>query len=109
MVFIVYVIYALQETLLLEPYAQTHDMLYVVVAPENDYLISQASTFFQQLSVTYEQCRLGSHRPISDKLRDGIMRVGRTNAQKVADEPLDDWFRDIGNFMVVQIDNASGS
>lgn len=82
--------------MLLEPYGQSHDVLYVVLAPENDYLLSQASTFFQQLSVSYEQCRLGRHRPISDKLRDGIMRVGRSNASKVSDEPLDDWFRDIG-------------
>jgi mediator of RNA polymerase II transcription subunit 13 len=90
----------LQETLLLEPYGHSRDMLYVVLAPENDYLLGQATNFFQHLSVTYEHCRLGCHRPVSDKLRDGIMRVGRTNAQKVADEPLDDWFRDIGSLLV---------
>ena len=82
----------------MEPCHRPHDVLYVVVAPENDYVLSQASAFFQQLSVTYEQCRLGRHRPLHDKLRDGIMRVGRTNAQKVADEQLDDWFHNIGMF-----------
>jgi mediator of RNA polymerase II transcription subunit 13 len=82
---------------MLEPYGQPRDIHYVIVAPENDYVLNQVAAFFQHLSVMYEQCRLGRHRPVSDKLRDGIMRVGRANAQKVADEPLDDWFRDIGS------------
>ena len=82
--------------MLVEPCHRPHDVLYIVLAPENEYILSQASAFFQQLSVTYEQCRLGRHRPLSDKLRDSIMRVGRVNAQKVADEPLDDWFHNIG-------------
>ena len=88
----------LQERMLMEPCHRPHDVLYIVVAPENDYILSQASAFFQQLSVTYKQCRLGHHCPISDKLRDGVMRVGRINAQKVADEPLDDWFHSIGMY-----------
>jgi len=82
--------------MLMEPCYRLHDVLYVVVAPENDYVLNQVLTFFQHLSVTYEQCRLGRHRPLSDKLRDGVMRVGRINAQKAADEPLDDWFHNIG-------------
>ena len=85
-----------QERMLVEPCHRPHDVLYIVLAPENEYILNQASAFFQQLSVTYEQCRLGRHRPLSDKLRDSIMRVGRVNAQKVADEPLDDWFHNIG-------------
>jgi len=82
--------------MLLEPCHRPHDVLYIILAPENDYVLTQSSAFFQQLSVTYEQCRLGRHRPLSDKLRDSVMRVGRINAQKVADEPLDDWFHNIG-------------
>lgn len=60
---------------MLEPYARARDVSYVVVAPENDFVLSRAKTFFSDLSTTYETCRLGHHRPLTDKLRDGIMRV----------------------------------
>ena len=80
----------------MEPYGRPHNVLYVVVAPDNEFLLGQTTIFFQQLGVMYEQCRLGHHRPLNDKLRDGILRVGRTTEQKVAGEPLADWLRDIG-------------
>lgn len=88
------------DTLLLEPFCRPHNVVYVIVAPENDYLLNEANAFFQQLSVIYEQCHLGTHRPINDKLRDGVMRVGRVNAQRAGVDDLqqfDSWFRDIGN------------
>ena len=62
---------------MLEPYAGSRDVSYVVVAPENDFVLSTAKTFFTELTTTYETCRLGSHRPLTDKLRDGILRVSR--------------------------------
>lgn len=40
---------------------------------------------------------LGKHRPITKVLRDGIMRVGKTAASKVAEEPVCEWFNSIGD------------
>lgn len=37
-------------------------------------------------------CRLGQHKPICKVLRDGIMRVGKTVAQKLTDELVSEWF-----------------
>ena len=62
---------------MLEPYTQARDVSYVVVAPENDLVLSRVKTFFSDLTTTYETCRLGQHRPLTDKLRDGIMRVSK--------------------------------
>jgi mediator of RNA polymerase II transcription subunit 13 len=56
------------------------------------------STRRRNSSGKYEQCRLGTHRPLSDKLRDGVMRIGQTNAKRAGgSDDLDSWFRDIGN------------
>lgn len=39
-----------------------------------------------------QMCRLGQHKPICKVLRDGIMRVGKTVAQKLTDELVSEWF-----------------
>lgn len=39
-----------------------------------------------------QMCRLGQHKPICKVLRDGIMRVGQTVAQKLTDELVSEWF-----------------
>lgn len=39
---------------------------------------------------------MGRHIPISKTLRDGILRVGKSVAQKVAKQPIDDWFKLLG-------------
>lgn len=41
-------------------------------------------------------CRLGRHTPISKQLRDGIIRVGKSTAQKLAKQPMDEWFKFLG-------------
>ncbi|KAG7209053.1 hypothetical protein KM043_015211 [Ampulex compressa] len=84
------------EKLLLEPYAGPRDVAYVVVAPDSDCVISKVKSFFRELSTTYEICRLGRHTPISKTLRDGILRVGKSTAQKLAKQPIDDWFKLLG-------------
>lgn len=81
---------------MLEPYSQQRNVYYVVVAPDNDYVLSHVKKYFQELSCMYEQCRLGTHQPFSSKLRDGIMRIGRGMAQKVSEEPVSEWFKLIG-------------
>ncbi|XP_014240238.1 mediator of RNA polymerase II transcription subunit 13 isoform X2 [Cimex lectularius] len=87
----------LWDELLLEPYSYSRDIAYVVVAPDNDFVLSRVRSFFKELSATYEVCRLGRHCPITKVLRDGILRVGKSAALKLAKEPLDDWFSLLGD------------
>lgn len=63
--------YALQywDKLLLEPYSYSRDMAYVVLAPDNDYIVSKVKMYFKELSTTYEMCRLGRHAPMKGKLQ----------------------------------------
>lgn len=71
--------YALQfwDKLLLEPYSYPRDIAYIVIAPDNDFVISKVKTFFKELSTTYEMCRLGKHQPI--KGWEGILKVGKSS------------------------------
>lgn len=85
------------EKLLLEPYSYARDVAYIVVAPDNDFVINRARGFFKELSTVYEVCRLGRHCPITKVLRDGILRVGSGAAMKLAKEPIDDWFSMLGD------------
>lgn len=80
------------EKLLLEPYAYPRDIAYIVVAPDNDYILQKTRTFFRELTSMYEVCQLGRHCPISKVLRDGILRVGKSAAAKLSSEPIDEWF-----------------
>ena len=88
---------------MLEPYGRQRDVAYVVVAPDNDFILTQLLGFFKELSTVYELLKLGRHCPISKTLRDGIMRVGKTAAQKVADEPVDEWFSVIGKDLTIKL------
>ncbi|GFR23142.1 mediator of RNA polymerase II transcription subunit 13 [Trichonephila clavata] len=85
------------DKLHLEPHSLPRDIAYIVVAPENDVVLSSVKSFFRELSCTYEAHNLGKHRPITKVLRDGIMRVGKTAASKVAEEPVSEWFNSIGD------------
>lgn len=71
--------YALQywDKLMLEPFSYARDIAYVIVSPDNDYVISRVKTFFKELSTTYEMCKLGRHTPI--KGWNGILRVGKSS------------------------------
>ena len=91
---------------MLEPYGRQRDVAYVVVAPDNDFILTQLLGFFKELSTVYELLKLGRHCPISKTLRDGIMRVGKTAAQKVADEPVDEWFSVIGKDLAIKLGRA---
>jgi mediator of RNA polymerase II transcription subunit 13 len=55
--------YAIQywEKLLLEPYSYARDVAYIVVAPDNDYILQRVRTFFKELSATYEVSSLLIH------------------------------------------------
>lgn len=82
---------------LLEPYGRPRDIAYVVVTPENDYIMDHIKSFFKELSNVYEWSRLGRHQPVSEKIRDGMLRVGKTMAQKFVDAEVDAWFKQIGD------------
>ena len=73
------------------------DVLYVVVCPDNDVVLKHTTAFFKELSTVYEMCRLGRHCAINKPLRDGVLRVGKSAAQKLVDEPVDDWFSSLGD------------
>ena len=40
--------------------------------------------------------RLGRHRPVAKKLRDGVMRVNWKRATAMREERVSDWFRGLG-------------
>ena len=92
---------SLQDKQFLEPFGRQRDVAYVVVAPDNDFILSNVISFFKELSTVYELCRLGRHCPISKVLRDGIMRVGKSAEQRVAVEQVDDWFKQIGKTLYI--------
>lgn len=85
------------EKLLLEPYSQQRNVAYVVVAPDNEFILNHVRTFFKELSSIYELCKLGRHAPIQRVLRNGIMRISKIAASKVANEPLEEWFSLLGD------------
>ncbi|XP_054707333.1 mediator of RNA polymerase II transcription subunit 13-like [Uloborus diversus] len=85
------------DKLHLEPYSLGRDVAYIVVAPESDFVLSRVKNFFKELSIMYESHGFGRHTPITKVLRDGIMRVGKTAASKVAEEPVGEWFNNIGD------------
>ena len=82
---------------MLEPYARQRDVAYIVVCPDTDYILERVKTFFTDLSQQYELCRLGRHRPIAKKIRDGILRVNNKAARSLMGEPVDEWFSHLGN------------
>lgn len=86
--------YAIQhwDKLLLEPYSYSRDIAYVVLTPDNDYIVSRVKMYFKELSTTYEMCKLGRHQPI--KGWDGILRVGKSTK---TNEGVDDWFSQLGD------------
>lgn len=96
--------YAIQywDKLLLEPYSYTRDVSYIVMAPDNDAVVSKVRTFFKELSTTYEMCKLGRHVPLNKVLKDGILRVCN-NSKLLSGEPIDDWFTVLGDSKVADM------
>lgn len=84
------------DKLLLEPYSYPRDIAYVVVLPDNDFVVSKVKTYFKELSTTYEMCKLGRHNPI--KGWDGILRVGSNRVLKeTQNSSMDEWFTSLGD------------
>lgn len=72
------------DQLMLEPYSYTRDVAYIVVTPNNDYIVEEAKQFFKELSTMYEMCKLGRHCPI--KGCDGIWKSSKSTTDTVNDE-----------------------
>ncbi|XP_055536254.1 mediator of RNA polymerase II transcription subunit 13 isoform X2 [Wyeomyia smithii] len=90
--------YAIQywDKLMLEPYSYPRDIAYVVVLPDNDFIVSKVKTYFKELSTTYEMCKLGRHNPI--KGWDGILRVSSNRVLKeTQNSSMDEWFTSLGD------------
>lgn len=52
------------DKLLLEPYAPSNNTFYLVIAPDISGIAIQISSFFRELSNTFELHKLGKHTPI---------------------------------------------
>ncbi|XP_043649004.1 mediator of RNA polymerase II transcription subunit 13 isoform X1 [Drosophila teissieri] len=82
------------DKFLLEPYSYARDVVYVVVCPDNEHVVSCTRSYFRELSSTYEMCKLGKHTPIRGW--EGFLQVGAARNNVPADRettPLDDWLR----------------
>ncbi|RDD46420.1 Mediator of RNA polymerase II transcription subunit 13, partial [Trichoplax sp. H2] len=80
------------ERLSLEPFATPNDVSYVVVAPENDAIYDHVKRYFKELSSVYEACKLGTHQPITNINKDGVIRVGRNRAERLQRDDPPEWF-----------------
>lgn len=85
--------YAIQywDQLALEPYSYARDVAYIVIAPDNKFIVDEAKQFFKELSTTYEMCKLGRHSPI--KGFDGILCAETPAAGEPIIDELEDLFR----------------
>lgn len=54
-------------------------------------------SFFLQI------CRLGRHTPIAKAVRDGILRVGKSAVQKASKQPIDEWFKLLGENQIGEL------
>ncbi|KAJ8414096.1 hypothetical protein AAFF_G00066940 [Aldrovandia affinis] len=79
------------EKLLLEPYGGQRDVAFLVICPDNEALLAGARVFYRELSVVYETCRLGKHRPLAQVSQDGVVLVGAAEPQEVQVQ-VDQWF-----------------
>lgn len=85
--------YAIQywDQLSLEPYSYARDVAYIVIAPDNKFIVDEAKQFFKELSTTYEMCKLGRHSPI--KGFDGILCAETPTAGEPIIDELEDLFK----------------
>ena len=90
------------DQLLLEPVAAARDVAYLVVTPagDNEFIVSRVRNFFRELSSTYDSCQLGRHVPIGSSCPEGVLRINRNAATKLANLGVDEWFNHLGDSQV---------
>lgn len=98
------------EKLSLEPYAISRDIGYVVITPNDDYILSCARNFFKELSATYELLKLGHHAPITKIFADGIcpLGVGTVKSETGNNNPLEEWMAQLGESPLAGLLKAYG-
>ncbi|XP_061401806.1 mediator of RNA polymerase II transcription subunit 13 [Musca vetustissima] len=80
------------DKFLLEPYSYARDVVYLVIAPDNDYVLSKTKSYFKELSTTYEMCKLGRHTPICGW--NGLLAVQQRPANdKAFATNMDNWLK----------------
>ncbi|XP_013106769.2 mediator of RNA polymerase II transcription subunit 13 [Stomoxys calcitrans] len=80
------------DKFLLEPYSYARDVVYLVIAPDNDFILSKTKTYFKELSTTYEMCKLGRHTPICGW--NGLLSVQqRPASEKPFTTSMDNWLK----------------
>ena len=87
----------IQDVLIWSP-TSSREVAYIVLAPDNDSLMTEVRSFFKVLSNGYESLKLGRHASGAKSLRDGVLKEGPKMAGKLEAEPVtDDWFSAIGD------------
>ncbi|XP_023293764.2 mediator of RNA polymerase II transcription subunit 13 isoform X3 [Lucilia cuprina] len=89
------------DKFLLEPYSYARDVVYLVMVPDNDYILSKTKTYFKELSSTYEMCKLGKHAPICGW--NGMLTVQqRSPTEKPFTTTIDNWLRSIDDTVLAE-------
>lgn len=93
----------LWDRLLLEPFSQTKDVVYVALIPDNSFVYDRAAVYFRELSKTYENYRFGKHVPCPFEpllyddskplMRNGLLKVGTKGLMRKCHAELDVWFK----------------
>lgn len=82
------------DKFLLEPYSYARDVVYLVMAPDNDYVLSKTKSYFKELSTIYEMCKLGRHTPICGW--NGLLAVQQRPANdKAFSTNMDNWLKSL--------------
>lgn len=84
------------EKLSLEPYSITRNIFYIVMVPDNEYIMSSTRNFFKELTTTYEILRFGRHTPMTKLFKDGIYPIGTNSVKKPESVQMDEWFNSLG-------------
>ncbi|XP_075162156.1 mediator complex subunit skuld [Haematobia irritans] len=89
------------DKFLLEPYSYARDVVYLVMAPDNEYILSKTKTYFKELSTTYEMCKLGRHTPICGW--NGLLSVQqRSTTDKSYTTSMDNWLKTLENVKLAE-------
>jgi hypothetical protein len=63
------------EFMTFEPFSIKKDMVYLAIVPDQHNFVTASSSFFKEVSITYEGCSLGKHVPFSKNGIAGVIPV----------------------------------
>ena len=86
------------EHLFFEPFSTPRDVAYLILTPDSSFILPRVKSYFRELTVAYESLRFGRHVPMNKILPDGIVKVNKSSAVKLADEKVEDqWFAEVAD------------